>query len=264
LQYDRAIFGGPRHRAGMIEREGERQDAHAADEPVARLDAGETAKRRGAADRAAGVAAGAAEHEAGRDRRAGAARRAAGEARGVPRVAGGRPGQIEAGAAQREFMRRELPHDDRAGVAQFLDGERVGLWHVVLHDLRVAGRRDPGGFVDVLEAERDAVQGAAVFTGVDLALGGAGFDARAVGEDANEAVQFAVELLDARETAVDEFDGREFALLDQLRRFGDRQIIRDHRSALRELDDMRRLGGDVAPARRPQAVEHLLQQRQDR
>jgi hypothetical protein len=40
----------------MVEREGERQDAHAADQPIGRLDAGETAIGSRAADRAAGAA----------------------------------------------------------------------------------------------------------------------------------------------------------------------------------------------------------------
>src|SRR5439155_23124458 len=182
---------------GMIEREGGRQDAHAADQSVGRLDAGETAKSRRAADRAAGVAAGAAEHEARRNRSAGAARRAAGEARRVPGVARRRPGQVEARATKREFMGRKLAHDDRAGVAQFLDRERVGFWHMVLHDLGMAGRRDAAGLVDVLEAERDAVQRAAVFAGGDLAFGGAGLGAGAVAQEADEAVQPAVEFLDA-------------------------------------------------------------------
>ena len=171
LQHDRAILRGPRHRAGMVEREGERQDAGAADPAIARLQPGETAKRGGAADRAAGVAAGAAEHEARGDRRPGAAARPAGEAARVPRVARRRPGQIERRAAEREFMGGELADHDRAGIGQTPDRCRILLRHMVDQDLRMAGRRHALGLVDVLEADRDAVQRAAVIAGHDLGLG---------------------------------------------------------------------------------------------
>ena len=50
LQHDRAILGGPGERPGMVEREGERQDAYAADQPIGRLDAGEAAIGGRAAD----------------------------------------------------------------------------------------------------------------------------------------------------------------------------------------------------------------------
>src|ERR1051326_1684467 len=63
-----------------------------------------------------------------------------------------------------------------------------------------------------------SVKWPAVFASGDLALGGAGFGARRVGEDADKAVELAVELLDAGETAVDQLDRRPFALADQLRR----------------------------------------------
>ena len=69
LQHQRAILGGPRHRADMVEAEGGRRDAGAADETVGRLEPGDAAKGRRAADRAAGVGADAAEDQPGRDRR---------------------------------------------------------------------------------------------------------------------------------------------------------------------------------------------------
>src|SRR6516162_304596 len=90
LQQDCAILGSPRHRAGMIEREGQRQYARPADPAVARLEAGKAAERSGAADRAAGVAAGAAKDKARRNRSTSAAARAAGKTARIPGVAGGR------------------------------------------------------------------------------------------------------------------------------------------------------------------------------
>ena len=92
----------------------------AAAQAVGRLDAGDAAERRRAADGAAGIRAGAAQDQPGGDRRAGAGRGAGGEVVGVPRVARRRPGQVEARAAHGEFVRGELAQHDRAGVGQLL------------------------------------------------------------------------------------------------------------------------------------------------
>src|SRR4029077_12745609 len=139
----------------------------------------------------------------GRERGAGAAGGTAGEAAQVPRVARRRPGQIERGPAEGELVRRELADDDSAGLTQPLDREGVFLWHIVLHDLGMAGRGDAGGLVDVLEADRDAVQRSAIFAGGDLGFGGTRLMARRVGEHSDEAVQPAVEPRDAIKPAVD-------------------------------------------------------------
>ena len=119
-------------------------------------------------------------------------------------------------------MGRELADDDSAGLTQPLDREGVFLRHMVLHDLGMAGRRDAGGLVDVLEADRDAVQRSAIFAGGDLGLGGTRLMARRIGEHSDEAVQPAVEPRDAVKPAVDQFNRRQFAFLDQPRRLGDR------------------------------------------
>jgi hypothetical protein len=60
---------------------------------------------------------------------------------------------------------------------------------MVLHDLGMAGRGDAGGLVDVLEADRDAVQRSAIFAGGDLGLGGTRLMARRIGEYSDETVQ---------------------------------------------------------------------------
>ena len=108
LQQQGDIFHRPGHGAGMVEGLGEGQDAGAWAEPIGGLDAGNAAKGCGAADGAARVRAGAAHDDAGGNGRAGAGAGAGGEACGVPRVAGGRPGEVEAGAAKGEFMGGEF------------------------------------------------------------------------------------------------------------------------------------------------------------
>ncbi len=85
-------------------------------------------KRGRAADRAAGVGAGAAQHQPRRHRRAGAGGRSGGEMVGVPRIARRRPGQIEGRAADGEFMRRQLAQQHRAGLGPFPHYDGVLGW----------------------------------------------------------------------------------------------------------------------------------------
>ena len=110
---------------GVIEREGQRQDAAPAGQAIGRLDAGDAAQRRRPADRTAGVGAGAAQNQAGGDGRAGAGRRSGGEVVSVPGIARRRPGQVEGWPAEGEFVRRELAQHDRARVGPFLHRVRV-------------------------------------------------------------------------------------------------------------------------------------------
>src|SRR5204863_5514940 len=141
-----------------VEAERGRRAPGAADEAVGRLDAGDAAERRRAADRAAGIGADAAENETSRDPGAGAAAAAGGEMVGVPGVARRRLREVEARTAIGEFMRRRLADQRRAGGVQLLGAGGVSVGDVVLQDLRLAGRRDALGVDDVLEADLDAVQ----------------------------------------------------------------------------------------------------------
>jgi hypothetical protein len=103
---------------------------------------------------------------------------------------------------------RELAHDDRAGIAQARHRERVGTRHMVLHHFGMAGCRDPRGLVDVLQSDRDAVQGPTVAVGRDLGLCGARIGARLLRQHADEAVEAAVEPCDAIEPALHKLNGR--------------------------------------------------------
>mgnify|MGYP003693630163 CR=1 FL=1 len=108
LEHQRVVAHGARHRPDMVEREGERHDAAAADPAVGRLHAGDAAHRGRVANRTAGVGAECRRKEPGGETGAAAARRAAAEMVAVPRVARRRPGQVEGRAADGEFMGREL------------------------------------------------------------------------------------------------------------------------------------------------------------
>ena len=84
-EQQRAVLGAARQQAGLVEARGEGDHAVARAHAVGRLDAGDAAKARRLADRAAGVGAGRRRQQARRDRRRRAARRAARDARSRPR-----------------------------------------------------------------------------------------------------------------------------------------------------------------------------------
>jgi hypothetical protein len=72
LQQQPAIFRRPGHRAGVIERESQGQNAGPAGQAVSRLDSGNAAESRRSADRSTGVGPGSAQDETGGDGRPGA------------------------------------------------------------------------------------------------------------------------------------------------------------------------------------------------
>src|SRR3954451_8658752 len=92
----------------------------------------------------------------------------------------------------------------------------------------MAGRCDTSGLVDVLEADWDAVQWPPVAAGSDLGLGGAGGRARLVSQHTDEAVEPAIEPLDALQAAVEQFNRRQFLGCDQPCRLGNGQVFRYH------------------------------------
>ena len=137
---------------------------------------------------------------------------------GVPRVARRRPRQVEARAADREFVRRQLAQHDRAGAAQPRDADRVGGRDIVDQDLGMAGRRQAGDIDDVLDADRHAVQRAARPARHDLGLGGPGRVHRRLGVEPDEDMQLRVEPLDALQQRRRQLDRRQLAGGDRPRR----------------------------------------------
>ena len=130
---------------------------------------------------------------------------------GVPRVARRRPRQIEARAADREFMRRQLAEHDGAGAAQPCHADRVLGGDIVDQDLRMAGRRQAGDIDDVLDADRHAVQRAAPPSRRDLGFGGLGGRHRRLGIEPDEGMQPRVEPADPVEQRRHQLDRRQLA-----------------------------------------------------
>jgi hypothetical protein len=127
----------------------------------------------------------------------------------VPRIARRRERQVEAGAADGEFMGGQLAHDDGAGLAQFADDDGVGGGDVVDQDLGVAGGRQPGDVDDVLDPDRHAVQRAADAPGGDLGLGVAGHRHGGLAVHPDEGVEPVVQAFDAVEQRGHQLDRRQ-------------------------------------------------------
>ena len=145
----------------------------------------------------------------------------------VPWVACRWERQAEIRAADREFVRLVLAEQDRASVAQPHPAVRVLVRHVILVTARARGGAYTAGLVDVLEADRDAVQGAARAACSELAGGGA----RRIAQDSYVAVQFAVERVDPFEIGLGQRHRGEPAVRNRAARLGDGQESRVRRHA---------------------------------
>ena len=140
----------------------------------------------------------------GGDGRARAARRAAGLVVGVPGIARRREGLVGRHRAVGEFVRGELAQDDRAARFQAPHGLGVDRGHVVGAQVRVTGRQHALGLVDVLQRDRNAVQGAAIKALAQLHVGLLGRDPRAVGGDGDVARDLVIDGVDAGEKSLGE------------------------------------------------------------
>ena len=102
----------------------------------------------------------------------------------------------------RELVGRQLAEQDPAGLIQPGDRRRVFGRDVIRADPRVAGRADPGGAIDVLQPERNAVQRAPIIARHDLALGSPRLLPRPFRRRQQKRVDLRVERLDSRQERV--------------------------------------------------------------
>src|SRR6516162_2440940 len=157
----------------MVERVGERKDAAPAGPAIGRLEPNDAAIGGRSADGAAGVGSHGCGAKAGGDGDRRPARRSRWIVRRIPRIACRREGQAEIGAANREFVGLVLTEQNGTGIAQPYPALRILLRHMMLVTPRARGGADAAGLVDVLEADRDAVQWSARAARGDFSRGGA-------------------------------------------------------------------------------------------
>ena len=116
---------------------------------------------------------------------------------GIPRIARRRKRQIEAWAADGELVRRELAQQYAAGLAQSRGGDTVLLRHDIQTQLRMAGRADAGGVVNVLQRVGDAVERPAIAPRLQFLIGAARIVQGAIFGDQHEGMQRSVARGDA-------------------------------------------------------------------
>ena len=159
-QQDGAIAHRARERPGLVERGGVGDDAPARAASIGRLDADDAGEGCGLADRAAGIGAGRAGAQAGRDGRGRAAGRAARHQLRVRSPAPPRRGDraetgVLVGRAHGELVIVELAQHHGAVAPEVgADGGFVGR-DEALQDVRAGGGAHAGGAEHVLDAERN-------------------------------------------------------------------------------------------------------------
>ena len=117
------------HRADMIERVGQREDAVPAHPPPGRFDAGKPTEGRRKTDRSAGIRAERSVAESGRGRDARTTRRCTGPVRHAPRIAGF--GQRRVMLDHRTLGHRQLAENDRPGCLKSIDHRSVAVRNMV-------------------------------------------------------------------------------------------------------------------------------------
>jgi hypothetical protein len=126
------------------------------------------------------------------------------EAFEIPRIARGRPRQVERRARVRHLVRGKLAEQHRARLVEAAHRRRVVTRDAIHEHARVAGGEDAARVIDVLQAERNAVQRAAIFSARDLGLGSARLRPRQLERGRDERARLGVEILDASDQRVDQ------------------------------------------------------------
>ena len=140
---------------------------------------------------------------------------------GVPGIARRRKRQIEARAAEREFMGGELAEQHAALRLELRLDHRVGSRHVIRPQLGMTGRADAGCVVDVLERVRHALHRPVVDSLGEIRICRSGIGPGAIGGHGNEAVESGVDRDDARERVLGEGDRGDRAVAQLAAGLGD-------------------------------------------
>ena len=243
------------HRAGdrplMPERQGRRMRMHRHDAERG-LESEEPAEPRGDADRSAAVGRDVhrAHAERGCDRRTAAA--ATGRHPGVPRIHGEAAERTVGDALPAELRRRRLAEEHGALLAHAGDGCAVFVPRLVgVHGQRTAPRRPALAEQEILHGRREAVDEAQRTTTLPARLGGCGRSQRGFRIDHDECVVDGLQVRDAIERRLRDFDRRELArtiVFDQ-RRGRQREDVVGHGDAAWQLGEETGTGGgcDAAP-----------------
>ena len=121
---------------------------------------------------------------------------------------------VDPGAAEGELDKARLAEQHRPRLPQPAGAGRVPGRHLVPEQQRSPRSRQPGNVDEVLDRQRDAVEGADVVPALDRGLRGAGGRQGAVGGDAEVGVELLVAAADAVEVVLGDLDRGELAFLE--------------------------------------------------
>ena len=197
----------------------ERHRAVAANAAKRRPQAGHTADRGRAEDRAAGFRADAERDASSRGRARRTSRRSAGSFGRIPRAVGS---PAEPLIARRQFSGRQLGEHDRARFAQQAHHSRLGVDHLSFESAGSPLRRKTGDRDDVLASPRHAVQRPAVLSRRYLAVGLLRLLHRQFVGVRHDEVQRGVEAAETVEIHARELDRGHLTSLEQLGEMGER------------------------------------------
>src|SRR3546814_800860 len=113
--------------------------------------------------------------------------------RWVPRIASRRPGKVEGGPTCCELVQRCLAEDDGARRPQSLYDESIFLGTFGDGDTRMSGGRHACDVDNVLDGDRQSMEGAARLARCKLPVTSLGFDQRCLGLHSEKGVQLGIE-----------------------------------------------------------------------
>ena len=128
------------------------------------------------------------------------------------------------GGAVGEFLEIGLAEDDGASGFEALDDRGVVIGHPVLKQERAIGGERAFRGVEILHRDRDAVQRAEIIARCDRLLRRLRLLPGMIRHDRDEAVERAVEALDARKRKVGKLDRRDLLRRDERGEISDRGV----------------------------------------
>ena len=200
---ERDVLRVPGHETGRLQVVPQVGGGHRRHEPRRGAKSRDAAEGGGDPQRAAEIGA---LRERNHPRREGdrpASRRPSSAEGGVPRVPGHAEHFVPRVSARGELRRVRLPEDDRAGLAQATDDERILLGHVVREERRAVRRAEARRLGHVLDADDEPGEGSRILARPEGGVDGGRLRLR-LGVQRDDGVEFSVVPFDAGEAGAEQ------------------------------------------------------------
>ena len=146
----------------------------------------------------------------------------------VPRVAGRPEVRIVGGHTEGQLVGVGLAEEHSTGVSQTCRHRRVDGRHTVAVDGCAARGGDPCGVDQVLQRDRDTMEGATDVTASKLLPGPAGILPRSLDGHFDKGIEAGIDLLDPGQVRIDQLTGRDVSSSQGGGRLGDRKVSQLH------------------------------------